>query len=255
MIRFLYMENTNNFSKNFSTVVVLTLIALFVIKYFDISYPLTVVTTSKATELAVVGEGKVEVSPDTAYVDAGITVDNRGTVKEVQDTINSINNKIINALRDIGIEKADIKTSNYSVYPNYKYENNINSINGYNGNATVEVKVRDTQLVSQVISTVTEAGANQIQGVRFSIDKPEVFREEARDKAIENAKEQAQKMAKNLGIKLGKVVNIVESSANQPIPLYKTMAEGIGAGGGGGPIVESGTQTVTSVVTLYFEKK
>ena len=41
-----------------------------------------------------VGEGKVEVSPDTAYVDAGITVDNRRAVKEVQDTINTINNKI-----------------------------------------------------------------------------------------------------------------------------------------------------------------
>jgi len=249
------MENSNNFLKNFFIVVLISFIALYLIKVLDISYPLTIVSTSKSTELAVVGEGKVEVSPDTAYVDAGITVDNRTTVKEVQDTINTINNKIINALRDIGIEKADIKTSNYSVYPNYKYENNINTINGYNGNATVEIKVRNTQMVSQVIESVTNSGANQIQGVRFTIDKPEVFREEARNKAIANAKEQAKKMAKNLGIKLGKVVNIVESSANQPIPAYKTYAEGIGAGGGGGPIVESGTQTVTSVVTLYFEKK
>lgn len=250
------MENSNNFIKSLGATVVMILLTLFAIKYFDISYPLTVVNTTRATELAVVGEGKVEVSPDTAYVDAGITVDNRGTVKEVQDTMNTINNKIVNALRDMGIEKADIKTSNYSVYPNYKYENNINSISGYNGNATVQIKVRDTQMVSQVISTVTEAGANQIQGVRFSINKPETYREEAREKAIENAKEQAEKMAKNLGIKLGKVVNIVESSPDgQPLPFYgKAMMEGYG-GGGGGPIVESGTQTVTSVVTLYFEKK
>jgi len=248
------MENSNNFLKNFFIVVLISFIALYLIKVLDISYPLTIVSTSKSTELAVVGEGKVEVSPDTAYVDAGITVDNRTTVKEVQDTINTINNKIINALRDIGIEKADIKTSNYSVYPNYKYENNINTINGYNGNATVEIKVRNTQMVSQVIESVTNSGANQIQGVRFTIDKPEVFREEARNKAIKNAKEQAEKMAKNLGIKLGKIVNIIESSTNQPVALYdKTYSEGIG--GGGAPIIEEGTQTVTSVVTLYFEKK
>ncbi len=240
---------------NFFVIVIVSLGALYLVKVFDISYPLTLVTTNKSTELAVIGEGKVEVSPDTAYVDAGITVDNRGTVKEVQDTINTINNKIINALRDIGIEKTDIKTSNYSVYPNYKYDNNINTINGYNGNATVEVKVRNTQTVSQVIETVTSAGANQIQGVRFTIDKPEVFREEARDKAIANAREQAEKMAKNLGIKLGKIVNIIESSSSQPISLYgKAYAEGLG-GGGGAPIVEQGTQTVTSIVTLYFEKK
>lgn len=248
------MENSNNFSKNVGSVIVLTLIALFVIKYFNISYPITVVTTSKSTEMAVVGEGKVEVSPDTAYVDAGITVDNRATVKEVQDTMNTINNKIINALKNMGIEKEDIKTSNYSVYPNYKYENNITSISGYNGNATIKIKVRNIQTVSKIIETVTEAGANQIQGVRFSIDKPEVYREEARNKAIENAKDQAEKMAKNLGIKLGKVVNIIESSGSKPISLYE-KAYPISGGGGGGPTIEEGTQTVTSVVTLYFEKQ
>lgn len=249
------MENSNNFSRNFGTVIVLTLVALFAIKFFDISYPLTIVSSSKSSELAVVGEGKVEVTPDTAYVDAGITVDNRANVKEVQDTINSINNKIVNALRDIGIEKGDIKTSNYSVFPNYKYENNINSISGYNGNATIEVKVRNTQEVSNIISAVTNAGANQIQGVRFVIDKPEQYREEARDKAIVNAKDQATKLAKNLGIKLGKIDNIVESSPDQNIPLYSKGVAADGMGGGGGPTIEEGTQTVTSIVTLYFEKR
>jgi len=108
-------------------------------------------------------------------------------------------------------------------------------------------------LASKVIETATTAGANQIQGSRFVVDKPELYREEAREKAIKNAKEQAEKMAKNLGIKLGKIVNIIESSPSQPIAFYgKAYAEGLG---GGGPILEQGTQTVTSVVTLYFEKK
>ncbi|MDO9028535.1 MAG: SIMPL domain-containing protein [Candidatus Roizmanbacteria bacterium] len=248
------MEN-KNFLGNFIAVVFIALVALYLVKVFNISYPLTVVTTSKSTELAVVGEGKVEVTPDTAYVDAGISVDRASSVEEAQKTINKINNKIINALRDIGIEKADIKTSNYSIYPSYKYENNENKLDGYNGNATIQIKVRDPQLASKVIETATTAGANQIQGSRFVVDKPELYREEAREKAIKNAKEQAEKMAKNLGIKLGKITNIVESIPNQPV-LYKTMmAEGIGAGGGGSANIEPGSQTITSVVTLYFEKK
>lgn len=250
------MEN-KNFLGNFISVIFFSLIALYLVKVFDISYPLTLVTTNKSSELAVVGEGKVEVTPDTAYIDAGITVDQASSVAEAQKEINEINNKIINALRKIGIEKADIKTSNYSINPNYKYENNEDRVDGYNGNVTIEIKVSDPQLASRVIETVTTAGANQIQGSRFVVDKPELYREEARNAAIKNAKDQAQKIAKDLGIKLGRITNIVESSSNQPV-LYKTtmMAEGIGAGGGGGPAqIEPGSQTVTSVVTLYFEKK
>ncbi len=248
------MEN-KNFLGNFIALISVSLIALYLIKIFDIAYPLTLVTTNKSSELAVVGEGKVEVTPDTAYVDTGITVDKASSVVEAQKKINETNNKIINALREIGIEKADIKTSNYSIYPSYKYENSGNKIDGYNGNATIEIKVRNPQMVSRVIETVTSAGANQIQGSRFVVDKPELYREEARNTAIKNAKDQAQKMAKNLGIKLGKITNIVESSPNDQI-----YSKSLPISGGGGIVesssanIEPGSQTITSVVTLYFEK-
>lgn len=248
------MEN-KNFLGNFIAVIFVSLVALYLVKVFDISYPLTLVTSSKSSELAVVGEGKVEAVPDTTYVDAGITVDKASSVDEAQKKINDTNNKIIAGLKAIGIEKADIKTSNYSISPNYNYVNNENKLDGYNGNVTITIKVRDPQMASKVIEVVTAAGANQIQGSRFVVDKPELYREQARNVAIKNAKDQAQNLAKNLGIKLGKITNIVESSPNQPI-LYKAMAaEGIGAGGGGGPTqIEPGSQTITSIVTLYFEK-
>lgn len=248
------MEN-KNFSGNFLAAVIFTILGLLTIKFFNISYPMTIVNTTQSSELAVVGEGKVEVTPDTAYIDAGITIDKASSVGEAQKKINEINNKIINALREIGIEKADIKTSNYSINPNYKYENNENRVDGYNGNVTIEIKVRDPQLASKVIETVTTAGANQINGSRFVVNKPELYREEARNAAIKNAKDQALKIAKDLGIKLGKITNIVESSPGQTtLPIYaKLSADSVG--GGGGPTIEQGSQTITSVVTLYFEKK
>ena len=248
------MEN-KNFSGNFLAAVIFTILGLLTIKFFNISYPMTIVSTTQSSELAVVGEGKVEVTPDTAYIDAGITINKASSVAEAQKSINEINNKIINALREIGIEKADIKTSNYSINPNYKYENNENRVDGYNGSVTIEIKVRDPQLASKVIETVTTAGANQINGSRFVVNKPELYREEARNAAIKNAKDQALKIAKGLGIKLGKITNIVESSPGQTtLPIYaKLSADSMG--GGGGPTIEQGSQTITSVVTLYFEKK
>jgi len=251
------MEN-NKFSSNLFITIVFSIIALFIIKHFNISYPITITTTNKSTEMAVVGEGKIEVTPDTAYIDAGITIDKASSVDEAQKLMDGINNKIVAGLRSLGIEKSDIKTSNYSIYPNYKYENNDNRVDGYNGNATITIKVRNPQAASNVIESVTKSGANQIHGSRFVVDKPEIYREQAREAAIKNAKDQAQKIAKNLGIKLGKITNIIETTPdNNNISYSKSFLPMSGGGGAEGSRLDyqQGSQTLTSVVTLYFEKQ
>ena len=234
----------------------ITVVGLYVIQKFDIAYPITLRTSQVSSELSVVGEGKIDVTPDTATVDVGITIKNAKTAPEAQKQIDDINNKIIEAMKNIGVKKEDIQTSNYSIYPNMVYSETTrrDSISGYNGSATVSVKTNSINLTSKIIDGATKTGANQIQGVRFSVENPEVYREKARDEAIANAKKQAEKLASNLGIKLGKITNIVESSGSQPPIIYaaeKTMM----SGGEGGPQIEPGTQTISSVVTLYFEKK
>jgi len=226
---------------------------LFLIKAFDISYPISITTKTASGELSVVGEGKVDVIPDTASVQAGIVVSDAKNVQEAQTKINDINNNIVAALQKIGIKKEDIKTSNYSISPNYNYQDGENAITGYNGNTTLSIKVKNTENLPSVITEVTKSGANQIYDTQYTIDNPDKYREQARNMAIKNAKDQAQKLADQLGIKLGKVVNIVESqNANQP-PYQAFSLEAKGAGGA--PDLQPGTQKVTSTVTLFFERK
>lgn len=237
----------------YASILVLTIIALFSIKIFDISYPLSVSTTSKSSELAVVGEGKIEVISDSASIQAGISIINASSVSDAQKTINETNNRIIDAVEKIGIKKSDIKTSNYSINPAYSLEGGKNNTSGYNGDATIAIKVKSIDLVPSVIDEVTKAGVNQVFVSGFNVENPQKYREEARNKAIENAKEQANKLASSLGIKLGKITNIVESSPSSPI-LYSTAPDMAGRGGVSTKI-EPGTQTITSTVTLYFEKR
>ena len=247
------MEKNN--LKSIIGFIALALAALFLIKLFDLSYPLSITTTTRSSELSVVGEGKVEAIPNVAYVDAGVTVSNGASVNEVQGSLNKTNNAILQAVQKLGVKKQDISTSNYSVNPTYSYDNNVDKISGYSGNITITIKVRDTQLVSKILTAVTNVGANQIQGVRFEIDNPSKLREDARNKAIKDAKEQAKRLAKTLDIKLGRVVNIIESpTGGVPVFLQREFAAD-SMGIGGAPQVEPGTQTVTSTVTLFFEKK
>lgn len=240
--------------KSTGLILSIIIIFLFCIKFFDIAYPLRVTVVNTNQELAVVGEGKVEAVPDMAYIDVGITVNNLTTTEQAKTKIDLINNELVKSLKKIEISPKDIKTTNYSIYPTYTYENNVNRISGYDGNATVTVKTKKTERVPQIIEEATKAGANQINNTRFVIDDPSKYRDAAREKAIKNAREQAEKLAKSLGIKLGKVVNVIESlngGSNGPDQMYYPKL----GGGGGGPTLESGSETVTSTVTLFFEKK
>lgn len=238
--------------KSFIIVTLVVLLALFAIKYLDISYPLSVTSRTASGELSVVGEGKVEAIPDSASVQAGIEVSGATTIEAVQKTINETNNKIVDSLLKLGVPKKDIKTSNYSINPNYQFEGGRNNINGYNGNATLSIKVKKIELLPSVVEEVTKNGANQIYGTSYNIENPQKYREEARNKAIKNAKEQAQKLASSLGIRLGKITNIAESSPTNPI-MIRDVAMGMGKGGT--PDLQPGSETITSTVTLYFEKK
>lgn len=248
----------NKIITNYAWILVLTALFLWVVNYFNISYPLSITSRSASGELAVVGEGKVDITPNNASVELGITSNDAKSVDDAQNQINKVNNAIVENLKQVGIDKADIKTSNYSITPTYDYtKGGTGTITGYSGNTTVTVKVKDTTILPEVISAATKAGANQVMGTNYSVESPEKYREQARNKAIANAKEQAQKLANELGIRLGKVTNIAESSNNPgPVPMmYAKEAVGLGGGTAPAPDLQPGTQTITSTVTLYFDKK
>jgi uncharacterized protein len=251
---------------------------LVAVRIFHVSYPieLRIVNTTQTSELSVVGEGKVDAVPDTGYVEAGITVSNVPTAEAAKAQMTKVNNAIIEGVKSLGIKKEDIKTTNFSVYPEYQaypirtmmapvepdaattnslQANPQSKISGYSGTANVSVTVRNKDNVSKVIEKVTAAGANQIGAARFGVDDPNKYREAARSKAIANAKEQAQKLAKELGISLGKVSNIVEGNTGGAYPMYADAGVMKMSATAAEPAqIEEGTQTVTSTVTLYFEK-
>lgn len=231
------------------------MLSLFAIKYFNISYPVQVTTRSTSGELAVVGEGKVDAVPDMATVNVGITVNNAPTVADAQNQISKTNNAVISALQALGVQKQDITTSNYSVNPAYSYDASANRITGYNGDVSLVVKIRNVTLAPQVVEVATKNGANQVGNIQFTIDHPEKYREMARDNAIKNAKVQAQKLASQLGIHLGNVTNIVENGSSQPSIIRPMMAKSADSGVSLPPDIEQGSQTVTSQVTLYFDKR
>jgi len=247
---------------------------LTLIKIFNISYPINirVVNSTESAEFTVVGTGKVDVVPDVAVVDAGITVSNLSTAEEAKQQMTAVNNRIIQSVKSLGVEKKDIETGGFNIYPEYTTteiarptsllqstgsvtSSSDSKISGYSGSASVTVKVRKKELASQVVQSVTGAGATNVSGPRFMVDNPQLYKEKARSEAIKNAKEQAKKLSKELGIRLGKVTNMIESG-NMPYYDYSRGLGGVELNSktSEAPVFEEGTDTVSSTVTLFFER-
>lgn len=217
-------------------------------------FSITQTTTQKQSTFDVRGESKISTIPDKAVVNLGITV-NEDAVKTAQDKANSIINAINAELGKLGIDKKGIKTENYTLYPNYNYDNGRQAITGYTVNATLTASITDFAKLNQAIDAATRVGANQIGGITFTLsdEKKKETETQARKEAIDDAKDRAQDLAKLAGMKLGKIVNVAEQPNFNIAPYEMALRSGMGGGGGAPTNVEPGSTTFQYTVTLSYE--
>lgn len=200
--------------------VVLFFVLLFAFTKFigPIPFAVNSVNTNNSDPFQASGTGKIAAVPDTAKITVGVT--QSGTsVSEVQDKTNSKAMDIINALKRAGVEEKNIKTTNYSINPDYSIDI-TQKVSGYTAAQTLEIKT-DISKINQVIDAATLSGANIAGGVEFSLnDSKQLEAEnEARKEAVKNARDKAEGLAKAAGIKLGKIVNVTESQTGEIRPV------------------------------------
>jgi uncharacterized protein YggE len=118
----------------------------------------------------------------------------------------------------------------------------------YSATNNVEVTIRNLNLAGKVLSAATNAGANQLYGVRFEIEDASPLQAEARKKAVEDAHARAERLAQLAGVKLGPAVSIseVDGGGSGPVPMF-AMAKMDSAAP-----VERGELTVTSTVQIVY---
>ncbi len=221
------------------------------------SYILNARTAARSvsqTQISVTGEGKVSARPDIAVLNATIMTEN-ATVSEAQAQNTRSSDAVMKFLKEQGVEDKDVKTTNYSIYPQYFYPQYAKpSITGYQVRNMLEIKIRDLSKVDKILGGVVTNGANEIGNVAFTIENPDKLKEEARQKAIENAKAKAKVLAKDLGVRISKIVGFSESSNGGVPPIFYAEAA-YGKGGGGGPDLAQGEQEIKIFVTVTYEFK
>ena len=209
-------------------------------------------TTNKTDLFTVTGMGKVAVSPDIARITVGIQ-ENGPTVKAAQDTMNTKINAVSDSIKKIGIDKKDIKTTNYSIQPNYDYANGKQNITGYSAQTNLEIIVRELEKANSVIDVATGAGANTVGGLTFDVEDKSKAENEARKLAVQEAKKKAEEASKTAGFTIGKMLNYQESfnRFGEPRPLM--MAAKADMNESVQTELEPGSKDLTLTVTMSFE--
>jgi uncharacterized protein YggE len=267
--------NLNLSEKNKKDLVGLVSLFLFVVIIFFIAKTVTEVKSFVNMEkpvmntITISGYGEVKAVPDIATVSFTIRKEAK-TVKEAQDQVAEVEQKVLGFLKLNNIEAKDTKTENVAFYPKYEYQSNKTSvictryncppvdgksvIVGYEASESMTVKIRKTDDAGKIIQGIGELGVSDLNGPNFAIDDEDGLKAQARKEAIDEARSKAKVLARDLKVRLGDVVSFSEDGS-YPMPVYSSKAVGMGVvtDEAANLTLSKGENTISSNVTITFE--
>ena len=203
-------------------------------------------------EISVEGTGEAYVVPDRAVINLGVSTD-AATSEEAVSMNTEKMNAVLEAIKALGVLEEDIQTTNYALNPKYDWTDGTQVDAGYTLSQNVELRIRDFDLIGQVISASSTAGANMVGSVEFTVEDGEAAKQEARMEAVEEAKAKAEQIAEASGLKLGKVVSYYEYSGDSGKGGYYDFAEASLDAVKSVPTIEAGQEEVSLTVTLTYQ--
>ncbi|ACM00605.1 SIMPL domain-containing protein [Cereibacter sphaeroides] len=202
--------------------------------------------------LTVTGDGAVTGRPDMATITLGVTTE-AATAAEAMAGNSEKLGRVLQRLKEAGLEDRDLQTSGLSLNPNWTQspEGEAPRIAGYVASNMLTVRVRALDRLGAVLDQAVQDGANTLQGVSFGLVDPQPAMDEARRKAVARAQARAQLLTEAAGVQLGPILEIREGGDGYrpPMPMYREVAMDAPV-----PMAEGEIET-TAQVTLVYELK
>lgn len=206
----------------------------------------------RATRITVNGDAIVQAQPDTAILTISVVTQGRRAIDAQQDNATKTD-AVVQALKAAAGAGAEIKTSGYSVQPMRVYrENQPPTISGYEARNTVTATLSDLKKVGPVIDASSQAGANDISGIAFTLRQDRPARDRALAEATREAMSKAEVIASALSRKVTRIVEVQEEGfIRPPQPVYQ--AEAFMKRDSVATPIEVGSLDITSRVVLIVE--
>lgn len=204
--------------------------------------------TAAESRITVSGIGQVSVKRDQAMSTFTVsTMESTAKAAMASGTRNF--NAVRTAVLAAGAKEDDLTTTGLSLYPEYQYvDGRTPTLVGYRASISLSVTTA-VSLAATVVDAAVEAGGDtvSVNGISFDTANPDTSTATARSRAVAAAKAKAIAYAREFGMKVGKPLRIVETSAPTPTPIYAAgdkVAAGIA--------LDPGTAKVTVSVQVIF---
>lgn len=205
--------------------------------------------------ITVTGTGSIQAEPDIAFVNVGVETTN----EDVTTAVNEANDKIeavTAALGELGIAPEDIRTDVYNIFqenfgPPMPVDSSVEggSDRQFRVFIMLSVTVRDIDNIGMTLSEAIEAGANNVNSIRFGIEDRTALEDEARALALQNARGRADHIAGELSVS---IVAPVRVEAFGDAGVFPVAEAAMGMGGGGGAPIETGSLSVSVTVNVTY---
>lgn len=210
-----------------------------------LAFPLS---AQDARTITVTGEGRISVAPDMAILRLGVSREAR-KASDAMRAASEAAAAVLSQIEKAGIAPRDVQTANVSLSPRWDHsKNNAPRVVGYIASNDLTVRVRDLESLGGLMDGVVSDGANQMNGLSFSIAEPRPLQDQARQEAVKDARAKAELLAEAAGVGLGPVRTITEGGGARP-PI--AMARGAMMESAAVPIA-AGELDVRTNVTVIF---
>src|SRR5215213_453181 len=208
----------------------------------------------RVTRVMVAGDSIVQAQPDTAIVTISVVTQNKFAINAQQENA-AKTDAVVRALKAAAGAGAEVKTSGYSLQPQRVYrENQPPTITGYEARNSVTVTLGDLTKIGSVIDASSQAGANDIAGIAFTLRQDRQARDRALSQATQEAVSKARVIAQALGGRVVRIVEVQEEGFQQrpPVPMYQAEAL-MGKRGDVSTPIEVGALDISSRVQVIAE--
>lgn len=188
---------------------------------------------------------EVKFTPDRATV--RISVQTRATTAAAAASENATKqNAVLASLRSLGIPDQQLSTADYSVSPEYRYEQNKSPVLvGYTVTNTILADVRDLKLLGKVLDASLSHGANMISSLDFYASNTDAARQKAVGDAVTKARAEAEVAAHAAGGQLGTLTSLNISGGNAPPPPRPMMMSAAARVADSATPINPGEQSIT----------